>query len=61
MPDVGEFVSAWVTSGKALMLEATESKQDEFQAAVMLRIESKTWLERPETALERLKNATSRL
>lgn len=54
-PDVSAFVLDWVKSGNRLMIEASEAKQDELLASVQARIESKTWLERPKNAVERLK------
>jgi hypothetical protein len=57
--DMGAVAAQWVNDGKALMLDAAgAATPDELPEAVQRVIQSKTWSERPELAIERVTNAT---
>jgi HK97 family phage portal protein len=58
--DCGMFVSSWVREGKALAMDAAgEVSADRLPSAINRLVESISWSERPERAIERVKNATS--
>ena len=50
------FVTSWVDEAKSMILEASGAKKADLLCAVALTIESKTWLERPQRGIERVKN-----
>lgn len=56
--DCEAMLSAWVAEGRALMLSASETSPAELGDSVQRVIESQTWVNRPQVAVERLKNAT---
>jgi hypothetical protein len=52
-------VSAWVSEGKSLIIDAAgRATPKELPDAIQRVLESKTWIERPERAMERAKDAT---
>lgn len=56
--DTGAIAAQWVNDGKALMMDAAgAATPTELPEAVQRVIESTTWSERPEKAIERVKNA----
>lgn len=56
--DIDQFVSSWVSEGKALVIEASgTAKRDELPGVIQSAIESRTWTERPLRAVEGIKNA----
>lgn len=53
------FVTDWITSGRALMVDVSGTvKRNELAAAVKSAIESKTWTERPFRAVERVRTCS---
>lgn len=51
-----QFVSSWAEEGRSLMVEASSVLPEQLAEAVERVTASKTWSERPERAIERVKN-----